>query len=87
MCVVCECGVSACVVCMCVLCLCGVCVVCVCVVCVCVQLSDQGDDFEDVMSEPRLGESEGDIAYTSGKSIPVEGTASAEPLRPEMCEE
>ena len=69
-CVVCECGVSACVVCMCVLCLCGA-----CVVCVCVQLSDQGDDFEDVMSEPRLGESEGDIAYPSGKSIPSRGNS------------
>ena len=61
-CVVCECGVSACVVCMCVLCLCGV-----CVVCVCVQLSDQGNDFEDVMSEPRLGESEGTLLILQGK--------------------
>lgn len=75
-CVVCECvwyvGVwYVCgVVCVCVLYLCGM-----CVVCVCVQLSDQGDDFEDVISEPRLGESEGHIACTSGKSIPSRGNS------------
>ena len=29
----------------------------------------------DTMSEPRLGESEGDIAYPSGKSIPSRGNS------------
>ena len=53
---------------MCVWCVCVCCVCVVCVwVCVCVQLSDQGDDFEDVMSEPRLGESEGTLLILQGK--------------------
>ena len=50
----------------------------------------KGDHFDNMTSEPRLGESEGTLFILQGRALAVEGTVSAQYLRylnPEMLDE